>query len=71
MKGFKNIRAYIYNQGIKTVDVGFENGKITYLGDANIIDEEIPFDNNQILLPGFIDEHIHGAAGYDVMDGNL
>ncbi len=71
MKGFKNIRAYIYNHGIKTVDVGFENGKITYLGDANIIDEEIPFDNNQILLPGFIDEHIHGAAGYDVMDGNL
>ena len=31
--------------------------------------EKIPYTG--ILMPGFIDIHIHGAAGADVMDGSL
>lgn len=31
--------------------------------------EEYEFPNDHYLVPGFIDLHIHGANGYDVMDG--
>ena len=66
MKGFKNVKAYIEGQGIITTCVGIENGKIAYIGnDQNVITEVIPFKDDCVLLPGFIDQHIHGAAGAD------
>lgn len=39
-----------------------------------ITDENLPFDkeidaNEMYVSPGFIDIHIHGAAGYDFLDG--
>lgn len=72
MKGFKNINAYIYNQGVVKKSIGFENGKITYVGDDDsVITQPIAFSSDCVLLPGFIDEHIHGAAGADAMDGSV
>ena len=70
MKGFKNARVYITGKGIITANIGIENGKIVYIGDdESKITNPLPYEKNQVVLPGFIDEHIHGAAGSDAMDG--
>ena len=72
MKGFKNVKAYLQGQGIVSVNIGIENGKIAYVGsDESMISEALPYQNGEIVLPGFIDEHIHGAAGADAMDGTV
>ncbi len=72
MKGFINAKIYVENQGIITTNLGFENGKIKYIGnDEKVITEKLPIEKNQVVLPGFIDEHIHGAAGSDAMDGTV
>ncbi len=69
MKGFINKKVYVEGQGILTANVGIENGKIAYIGNENKITEEIKIDSDAVILPGFIDEHIHGAFGSDAMDG--
>ena len=72
MKGFKNVCAYVEGQGIVLTNIGIENGKIAYIGqDDSKITDVIPVENGQIVVPGFIDEHIHGAAGSDAMDGTV
>ena len=72
MKGFKNVKAYIEGQGVITTCVGIENGKIAYIGDdQSIITEVLPFEEGYVLVPGFIDQHIHGAMGADAMDGTV
>lgn len=72
MKGFKKVKAYIEGKGIITTCVGIENGKIAYIGDdEKVITEVIPFSDGCVLVPGFIDQHIHGAAGADAMDGTV
>lgn len=69
MKGFKNVKAYVKAKGIITTDIGIENGKISAIGTDIGITESLPYSEGQVVLPGFIDEHIHGAAGFDAMDG--
>ena len=70
MKGFINAKVYVENQGIITACVGVENGKIAYIGDdASVITKPYEYSEGQVVLPGFIDEHIHGAMGADAMDG--
>lgn len=52
-------------------DVFLENGKITATAPAISKAADIHIEaagKNWTLLPGFIDVHIHGAAGFDVMD---
>ncbi|HEY4425886.1 MAG TPA: N-acetylglucosamine-6-phosphate deacetylase [Pyrinomonadaceae bacterium] len=49
------------------VSVLIEEGRITAIGDSLDAAEEIDLAGTT-LLPGFIDVHIHGAAGIDVMD---
>jgi len=72
MKGFKKVRAYVYGKGVITTNIGIDNGFIAYIGDdEKVITEVIPCGENQIVLPGFIDEHIHGANGSDAMDKDL
>lgn len=71
MKGFKNVNAYIYGKGIVKTNIAIENGKIVAIGsDVEILQ---PFNvcSDQIVVPGFIDQHIHGAAGADAMDGDI
>ena len=67
MKGFKKVKAYIENQGIITTDIAFDE-VITAIGDDLNIDEIIPVPKNAIVLPGFVDRHIHGANTSDTMD---
>ena len=70
MKAFKNANVYVEGKGIIKTNLCF-NEKILstaeILGDCEIID--IPQD--AVVLPGFIDQHIHGAGGCDVMDGTI
>lgn len=66
MKGLKNVTAYIAGKGLIKTDIAIEDGKIAAIGK---LDVEPIFETDGIVLPGFIDEHIHGAGGADAMDG--
>ena len=71
MKGFKNIKAYVYGKGIVTTNVGIEKGKIAYVGDdCNKITQPFDIKGDVVVVPGFIDQHIHGAKGADAMDAS-
>lgn len=70
MKGFKNADVYVEGKGIVKTSVAFCREKIAEIGGNSGFDE-IELPENAVVLPGFIDEHIHGAAGSDAMDGNV
>lgn len=70
MKGFKNVIAYVENEGIINCDIAVENGIISKIGQNLDITEQLPYHKGEIVLPAFIDEHVHGANGADAMDGN-
>lgn len=67
MKGLKNVTAYVAGKGLVKTDIAFEDGKIVAIGKLDNV--EPIFDTDGVVLPGFIDEHIHGAGGADAMDG--
>ena len=70
MKAFKNANVYVEGKGIVKTDLCFNETILSttqILQDCEIID--IPQD--AVVLPGFIDQHIHGAGGYDAMDGSI
>ena len=70
MKALKNALVYVEGEGLKKRDVFFQR-EIARIGDGGTeAAEEIALPENAIVLPGFIDEHIHGAGGSDAMDGN-
>ena len=53
MKGFKNVKAYLPEVGVVTTNIGFENGKIVYIGDDASQIESIA-EVGGIVVPGFI-----------------
>ena len=67
MKAFRNATVYVYGAGLKRTDLVFGD-RICAFADDNAT-ETIPLPDGAIVLPGFIDEHIHGAGGCDAMDG--
>ena len=69
MKVFKNATVYVDGEGLKVCDVAF-NDKITAI-DKNLDGEAIALPQGAIVVPGFIDQHIHGAGGSDGMDGTV
>ena len=68
MKAFENVIAYIEGEGLKKCNILFD-GRILSIGDKIDGAEVISLPEDAIVLPGFIDEHIHGAGGADAMDG--
>jgi|SRR5215213_101879 len=62
----KNANVVLADREVQGGSVLIEEGRIVSL-EANKGDEEIDLTGTT-LLPGFIDVHIHGAAGIDVMD---
>ena len=71
MKGFIGANIYVEGKGIVKTNIGFDGGKIAYIGDKDDGIEPIAtLREDQVVLPGFVDEHIHGAAGFDAMDGS-
>ncbi len=69
MKGFKNSWILTEEGKIKG-NLVIENGLIKSIGDESSSDL-VELGENLIVIPGFIDEHIHGAAGSDAMDGTI
>ena len=71
MKCFKNATVYVEGEGLKKTTVCFDEKiqKISRCADKTA--EVIELPENAIVLPGFIDQHIHGAGGSDGMDGTV
>ena len=56
----KNFEEYNDNLYINNKKISFQNG------------EKIKVDKRvKYIVPGFIDQHIHGGYGYDIMDNNI
>lgn len=70
----KNVTIFSEEEVIEKGSLLVENGKINKIYSENSVLNELPEDIKIIdgghlnLIPGFIDGHIHGAAGADVMD---
>ncbi len=71
MIGFKNIEVYTEENGIVKTSLAIKDGKISAIGNAIEVEELASFNENAIIVPGFIDQHIHGANGADAMDGSV
>ena len=70
MKGFINTDIYVEGKGVIKTNLAIDNDKIAYIGDdATKISEPINVPDGAVIVPGFIDQHVHGAAGSDAMDG--
>ena len=61
----------IYLNNIEKGSVLIANGKIKEINPTSFENEEIIDACGLYLSPGFIDVHIHGAGGYDTMDGTF
>ena len=71
MKCFKNVLVYVDGEGLKKCSVSFDE-KIEKIAKKEMKNaEEIVLPDGAVVLPGFIDEHIHGAGGSDGMDGTV
>lgn len=64
IKGFKG-QIYVEGKGIIQTTVSIKDGKIVAIGESNGEFEEL--EKDQILVPGFVDQHIHGANHSDSM----
>lgn len=65
ISGFKNVQMYVDGKFVKK-SLTVENGKIINFKSGP---NHLTIDEKLYLVPGFIDEHIHGANGCDSMNG--
>ena len=69
---FKNFIVLDENFSFKPLDLVVEAGKISLVVEAGKLDtsdyQDFVDGHGMYLLPGLIDEHIHGAMNYDTMD---
>jgi N-acetylglucosamine-6-phosphate deacetylase len=61
----------IYINKIENGSILIENGKIKEINPNTCSDEDILDAHGLYISPGFIDVHIHGAGGFDTMDGTV
>ncbi len=64
MYSFLNTLIYVERQGLIKGSLSFGEKICSYEGEG----EALPLPEGAVVLPGFIDEHIHGAGGADAMD---
>jgi N-acetylglucosamine-6-phosphate deacetylase len=64
IKGIKG-RIYVEGKGVIDTTVSIKDGKIASIGEDG--KDFLELDKNQILVPGFVDKHIHGANHSDSM----
>lgn len=66
----KNAKAFMDGRFVPDTDVLIKNGVIAAIGSGLTSDGEQVLDlNGDILLPGFVDVHIHAFMGMDTMYG--
>ncbi len=71
MKCFRNATVYVEGKGLKKCTVSFES-TIRKIAKKEMKGAEvIALPKDAIVVPGFIDQHIHGAGGSDGMDGTV
>ena len=70
---YKNGKVILENRILENGHVMVENGMITAVspGETNAAADRTVDAKGNYISPGFIDTHVHGAAGYDVMDADL
>lgn len=67
-------KAVLEKEMVEEIYIYIENGKIGEIGPINKVPsrfqeiEKMEIGKGQTIVPGFIDEHIHGAGGSDTMD---
>lgn len=66
IKGFNKVNVYLNGIGIVKRTIEVENGKTKKISQEDHPDY-LTLDNKKIVIPGFIDEHIHGANHSDAM----
>lgn len=64
MTGYKDTYIYIPKKGIIKGSIAFEKGKVIGYDEDSSFEK---LDENYIVIPGFIEEHIHGCNGSDTM----
>lgn len=68
IKGFKQANVYVEGLGIVKKTIVIENGKIAKICDCTEVPSGfITLGDDKIIVPGFIDKHIHGANNSDGM----
>lgn len=67
MKCFKNAMCLLENRGVVKTDLFFDE-RIAGFDISGASAEELMLADGAVVVPGFIDEHVHGAGGADVMD---
>lgn len=68
MKCFRGASVYVAGAGVTRADITFDE-IIREIGTAPTDAETVALSEGAVVLPGFIDPHIHGAGGADAMDG--
>ena len=68
-KCFKNVNVYIEGKGIVKTDLSFNDTILSF--SSCVEDEVISLPKDAIVLPGFIDQHVHAAGGCDTMDASI
>lgn len=67
MKGFKNTWI-VTEKGLEKTSLTYDEKFVT-IGKNEEGLQKLP--EEYVVVPGFIDEHVHGAAGSDAMDGTM
>ena len=65
INGFTNCNI-LTEEGLKKTSLEIKDGKIAKIGEFV---GGVELNEEYFVLPGFIDQHVHGAAGSDAMDG--
>lgn len=68
MKAFQNVPVLVGGKIVRTSLVFGES--IVSVGTDLRDAEPVALPEDAVVLPGFIDEHVHGAGGCDAMDGS-
>ena len=71
IKGFKKANVYVEGLGIVKKSVLVENGKISKICDDCECEGLITLSEDKIVVPGFIDKHVHGGNNSDGMYSSL
>ena len=71
IKGFKNVNVYVEGLGVVKKSVIVKDGKIEKIVDNCDCPDLIELCEDKIVVPGFIDKHVHGGNNSDGMYSSL